>query len=701
MSSQADRTPNRLIHEKSPYLLQHAHNPVDWFPWGEEAFARARAEDKPVFLSIGYSTCHWCHVMERESFEDEETAALLNALYVPIKVDREERPDVDQVYMQAIQIMTGQGGWPLSAFLAADGRPFWGGTYFPPDDRYGRPGFRRILIALADTWRTRRAEILDSAAKLMAHVEEQSRAAHTAAKAPLGAATIQRGVEQSRARFDAVHGGFGPAPKFPRSHGLSFLLAAHARSGDPDTLGMVEVTLDRMARGGLQDHLGGGFHRYSTDERWLVPHFEKMLYDQALLARTYLEAHQVTGKEEYARVARRTLDYVLRDLTSPEGGFYAAEDADSEGEEGKFYVFTPEEIQTVLGREEGDFFGAVYGVTAQGNFEHGSSILHLPRPLSAVAAAQGSTEAALAARLDRARGALLATRNQRIRPHRDDKILTDWNGLMIGTMAAAGRILGVPEYMSAAERAAAFIATKLRRADGRLLRRYRDGEAAIPAYLDDHAFLAHGLLELYAATFDPLHLEQARALARDMLRLFHDEKDGGLFFSASDGESLLVRTKEVYDGAVPSGNAIAALVLLRLGALLADPELAAAGRDIVNAFAGVLEASPLAFPQMLIALDFAHGPGAEVVLAGKPEHPAIMAFRAALDRRFLPHVVAALHPGGAAGARLAELAPFLAAHAPAGEGGLAYVCRDHACRLPTSDAAVMLAELEAVAAARR
>ena len=701
MSNQADHAPNRLIHEKSPYLLQHAHNPVDWFPWGEEAFARARAEDKPVFLSIGYSTCHWCHVMERESFEDEETAALLNALYVPIKVDREERPDVDQVYMQAIQIMTGQGGWPLSAFLAADGRPFWGGTYFPPDDRYGRPGFRRILIALADAWRTRRAEILDSAAKLTAHVAEQSRAAHTAAKEPLGAETIARGVEQSLARFDSVHGGFGPAPKFPRSHALSFLLAAHARSGDPDTLGMVEVTLDRMARGGLQDHLGGGFHRYSTDERWLVPHFEKMLYDQALLARTYLDAYQVTGKEEYAQVARRTLDYVLRDLAAPEGAFYAAEDADSEGEEGKFYVFTPEEIRAVLGREEGDFCAAVFGVSAAGNFEHGRSILHLPRPLSAVATAEGSTEPELAARLDRERAALLVARDQRIRPHRDDKILTDWNGLMIGTLAAAGRILAAPEYVAAAERAAAFIATRLRRTDGRLLRRYRDGEAAIPAYLDDHAFLAHGLLELYATTFDPLYIEQARALARDMRRLFHDEKDGGLFFSASDGESLLVRTKEVYDGAVPSGNAIAALVFLRLGALTADPELAAAGRGIVNSFAGVLEVSPLAFPQMLIALDFALGPSAEVVLAGKPEHPAITAFRAALDRRFLPHVVVALHPGGAAGARLAELAPFLAAYAPADEGGLAYVCRDHACQLPTTDPAKMLVELEAVAAARR
>ncbi len=692
---------NRLIHEKSPYLLQHAHNPVDWYPWGEEAFAKARAEDKPIFLSIGYSTCHWCHVMERESFENEDIAALLNSFFVPIKVDREERPDVDQVYMQAVQLMTGQGGWPLSAFLSPEGRPFWGGTYFPPDERYGRPGFRRILLALSEAWRTRRDEVLDSAEKLTGHLEEQGRALAAGAGTGLGPAVLERGVEQSAATFDSVYGGFGSAPKFPRSHALSFLLVSHARSGDPEVLRMVEVTLDRMARGGMFDHLGGGFHRYSTDARWLVPHFEKMLYDQALLARTYLEAYQVTGKEEYAAVAREIFTYALRDLCSPSGAFYSAEDADSEGEEGKFYVWTPDEIEGVLGKEEGGLFSAVYGVSGEGNFEHGQSILHLPRPLATVAAERGISLAELRTRLDPARAELLAARNGRVRPHLDDKILTDWNGLMIGALALGGRVLGEPAYVTAAERAAAFIDGELLRSDGRLLKRYRDGEAAIPAYLDDYAFLAFGLLDLYAATFDPLYLERARDLGREMIRLFADENGGGLYFTASDGEALLVRTKEVYDGAVPSGNAIAALVLLRLGALTADPELERQGRAIIEAFSGVIEKSPQAFPQMLVALDFALGPSAEVVLAGDPAGRTLGEMRAALDRRFLPQVVVAMHPGGEAGARLEAVAPFLAAYDAKGGHPAAYVCRNHACELPVHEAGEMLAQLERAAAPAR
>ncbi len=690
---------NRLIHEKSPYLLQHAHNPVDWYPWGEEAFAKARTEDKPIFLSIGYSTCHWCHVMERESFEDEEIAALLNALYVPVKVDREERPDVDQIYMQAIQIMTGQGGWPLSAFLTPDRRPFWGGTYFPPDDRYGRPGFRRILIALADSWRNRRAEILDSAAKLTGYVEEQSRLAQARAQVTLGPELVTQAVAQSSARFDSVHGGFGTAPKFPRPHAISFLLGAHARSADPHVLGMVETTLEHMARGGIYDHLGGGFHRYSTDDRWLVPHFEKMLYDQALIARAYLQAYQATGNEAYAGVARGIFTYVLRDLTAPGGGFYSAEDADSEGEEGKFYVWTGEEIRAVLGNGAGDLIAAVYGISAGGNFEHGRSIMHLPRPLAATAAEHGLTPSELEARLGPARAQLLAARNQRIRPHLDDKILTDWNGLMIGALALGARVLDEPAYLAAAERAARFIDSHLRRADGRLLRRYRDGEAAIPAYLDDYAFLSWGLLDLYAASFEPSYLERARELVREMLRLFKDEKDGGLFFAAGDGEDLLVRTKEIHDGALPSGNAVAALVLLRLGATTADPELSQEGRAIIETYAGVLATSPMAFPQLLFALDFALGPTAEVVVAGDPASRELKAMLAALNRPFLPHVVTAVRFSDETGERLATIAPFLAAFEPEQGGAAAYVCRNHACELPTHDVAAMLAQLKQITAA--
>jgi uncharacterized protein YyaL (SSP411 family) len=687
------KTTNRLSREKSPYLLQHAHNPVDWYAWGEEAFAKARTEDKPIFLSIGYSTCHWCHVMERESFENEAIAALLNEHFVPIKVDREERPDVDQVYMQAVQILTGQGGWPLSAFLTPDGRPFWGGTYFPPENRFGRPGFATVLGALSEAWRTRRAELLESADKLKSYIQDHSRLPRPEAGREPDPAILALGLQQFAARFDPAQGGFGPAPKFPRSHALSFLLGAYAREKDPSVLRMVEVTLDHMARGGMHDHLGGGFHRYSTDAQWLVPHFEKMLYDQALLARTYLEAYQVTGKEEYAAVAQGIFTYVLRDMTAPEGGFLSAEDADSEGEEGKFYVWTPEEIQEVLGREESLFFAGVYDVTSAGNFEDGRSILNLKRRLPDVAAEHGMELGALAARLESARTKLLAARGQRIRPHLDDKVLTDWNGLMIGALALGARVLGEPAYATAAARAASFVKGTLRRADGRLLKRYRAGEAAIPGYLDDYAFLAWGLLDLYGATFDPDHLESARDLAREMVKLFWDAESGGFFFTGADSPQLLVRSQEVYDGATPSGNAIAALVLLRLGELTADPELGRYGRDTVTAFAPALEVSPLSFPQMLIALDFAIGPRAEVVLAGDPKSEEFRAMAAALDRLHLPRVVVAARPAGEAGRRIVALAPYLNAHEPLDGKATAFVCRDYACALPAHDVDAMLGQL--------
>jgi uncharacterized protein YyaL (SSP411 family) len=691
------KTENRLGREKSPYLLQHAKNPVDWYPWGEEAFAKAGAEDRPVFLSIGYSTCHWCHVMERESFENEAIAALLNEHFVPIKVDREERPDIDQVYMQAVQILTGQGGWPLSVFLTPDGLPFWGGTYFPPDNRFGRPGFATVLTALSDAWRTRRAELLESADKLKSIIHDHSRLARPETGREPDPAILALGVQQFASRFDPAQGGFGPAPKFPRSHALSFLLGAHARSGDPAILRMVEVTLDHMARGGIHDHLGGGFHRYSTDGQWLVPHFEKMLYDQALLARTYLEAYQVTGKPAYAEVARGIFTYVLREMTAPEGGFYSAEDADSEGEEGKFYVWTPEEVREVLGPEESAFFAGIYDVTSSGNFEGGSSILNLKRRLPDVAAEHRMEPAALAARLEGARAKLLAARSKRVRPHLDDKVLTDWNGLMIGALALGARILGEPAYRAAAERAASFVLATLRRGDGRgdgrLLKRYRAGEASIPGYLDDYAFLSWGLLDLYGATFDPKYLESARDLAREMVKLFWDAEGGGFFFTGSDGPQLLVRTQEIYDAATPSGNAIAALVLLRLGDLIADPELSRYGRETVAAFAPALEASPLSFPQMLIALDFAVGPTAEVVLAGAPESSEFRAKAAALNRRFLPRVVVAARPPGDAGRRMVALAPYLAAHEPLDGKATAFVCRNYACALPARDTETMLGQL--------
>jgi uncharacterized protein YyaL (SSP411 family) len=693
-------SPNRLAQEKSPYLLQHAHNPVDWYPWGEEAFAKARAEAKPIFLSIGYSTCHWCHVMERESFEDPEIAEFLNAHFVPIKVDREERPDVDQVYMQSVMAMTGQGGWPLSVFLTVEGRPFFGGTYFPPDDRFGRPGFQRVLAALAQTWRERQAEVMESAEQLTAHLAGTTRGKRSPAGAAapaesLGEAAFALGVEQAAASCDRVWGGFGRAPKFPRSHLVSFLLGAQARSGDQAILPMVEVTLDRMARGGIQDHLGGGFHRYSTDERWLVPHFEKMLYDQALIARSYLEAYQVTGKDEYAQVAHDIFRYVLRDLTAPEGAFFSAEDADSEGEEGKFYVWTPAEIQAVLGADEGRFFSRVYGVSAAGNFEHGTSILHLPRTLAEVAADEGIAPAALASRLAPMREKLRAVRERRIRPHLDDKVLTDWNGLMIGALAYGARALGQPAYAEAAAKSVRFLLDRLRMPEGRLLKRYRDGQAAGDAFLDDYAFFAWGLLELHAATQDATYLAAARDLAQEIRERFRDEEGGGFFFTASDAEVLLVRTKELYDGAVPSGNAVAALVLLRLGALLADPALTRAGQAVVEAFSAELQSTPLAFPQMMLAAGLALGPTTEVVLAGDPGNAELAAMRQAIDRAFLPPVTLAVKAPGAAGERLTALAPYLAGFAAIGGRPTAYVCRDQACALPVHTAAEMLEQVQA------
>ncbi|HWN83447.1 MAG TPA: thioredoxin domain-containing protein [Candidatus Udaeobacter sp.] len=695
--STTPHSPNRLAQEKSPYLLQHALNPVDWYPWGEAAFTKARSENKPIFLSIGYATCHWCHVMERESFEDPAIAAFLNQHFVPIKVDREERPDVDQVYMQAVMAMAGQGGWPLSVFLTPDRRPFFGGTYFPPDDRFGRPGFPRLLGALAQAWQERRAEVTETAQQLTTHLAGAMRGGR-AGSAALDESWFALGIQQAASSFDRVWGGFGRAPKFPRSHLLSFLLAAQARSGDPEVLPMVELTLDRMARGGMHDHLGGGFHRYSTDERWLVPHFEKMLYDQALIARSYLEAYQVTGNEAYAAVARAIFDYVRRDLRSPEGAFYSAEDADSEGEEGKFYVWTPAELEALLGPEDGRLFGRIYGATADGNFEHGTSILHLPRTLAEVAADERVTPEALASRLAVMREKLLAVRAHRIRPLLDDKVLTDWNGLMIGAFAYGARALGEPAYAETAAAAARFVLERLRTPAG-LLKRYRDGEAAGDGFLDDYAFLAWGLLELHAATQDPFYLAVGRELAQEIVERFSDPQ-GGLFFTARDAEPLLIRTKEIYDGAVPSGNAVAALVFLRLGALLADPELTRAGRQVVETFAAELEAAPLAFPQMMLAAGLLLGPTTEVVLAGDPAHPELAAMRSALDRKFLPQVTVVVKPVGAAGERLAGLSPFLAGLSAAGGRPTAYVCREQSCSLPVHTAAEMLAQVERSAPAR-
>jgi len=672
---------NRLIHEKSPYLLQHAHNPVDWFPWGEEAFAKARAEDKLVLVSIGYATCHWCHVMERESFEDEALARYLNEHFVAIKVDREERPDVDKIYMDSLQAMGQQGGWPLNMFTTPDGRPVTGGTYFPPAEQYGRPGFRQVLEIIADAWRGKREDVFRNAEVLTEHLQRHA-GLSSQSGVQWGHAPIEAAADQYRQHYDRKHGGFTlqPQNKFPPSMGLLLLLRHHARTGDGQALEMVEQTLKAMVAGGIYDQLGGGLSRYSTDHQWLVPHFEKMLYDNALFARTLVETHLVTGKAFYRAYAEDVLDYVLRDMTSLEGAFYSAEDADSEGEEGRFYVWTPEEVRALLGPQEAAAALAWWDVRPGGNFEHGRSILHMPRPLAAVAAELGIDEDTLGERLQRAREVLFTAREQRVRPLRDDKVLTSWNALMISAMARAGAAFGEPRYVDAAVRAGTFLRERLKDSDGRLLRRFREGEARFKAYLVDHAALACACLDLYEATFDAAWFDEARHLMGEVNRLFRNEQ-GPYYDTGSDGEALIARNMEGYDGVEPSGNSSAAQAFLRLHAYgVRDGCL----EDALRIFAGFqpfLERAGVSFSAMLAALDLHLGPPLELAIVGDPAAADTRALLEVAQRRYLPGAVLAVAAPGAV-AELGERIPLLEARQAIGGRATAYVCRDMACQLP-------------------
>ncbi len=682
--------PNHLINEVSPYLLQHAYNPVDWYPWGEEAFTRAQAEDKPVFLSIGYSTCHWCHVMERESFEDQEVAAALNEGFVAVKVDREERPDLDHVYMTFCQALTGSGGWPLTVILTPDKVPAFAGTYFPKRGRYGRPGLLDILAWIRDKWAKDRPAVLKAGGRVFEQVAGQF---DPARRGEVGLDLLEEGYDHLAGIFDPEHGGFGRAPKFPAPHQLLFLLRYwkhHWRrgagesagggaqaAGPADPLAMVEKTLQAMFRGGIYDHVGYGFARYSTDPRWLVPHFEKMLYDNALLAIAYLEAKLATGNRAYGRVAEQVFEYVLRDMTDSAGGFYSAEDADSEGVEGKFYLWTPDEVEAVLGSEEGELFCRTYDIDGRGNFE-GRSIPNLIGRTPEVFLDEGWS------RLEAARQRLFATREKRVHPHKDDKILTAWNGLMIAALAKGVQVLGKAEYAAAAAKAARFILGRLRDDRGRLLARYRDGQAAFPAYLDDYAFLAWGLVELYQATFRPDYLEEALRLTREMKELFWDGERGGFFFTGRDAEQILARPKEVYDGAMPSGNSVAALNLLRLARLTGDPDLdELAGRQL-QAFAGTVAPQPAAYAFFLSAVDFALHPSLEVVVAGEPEAGDTAAILDVLRKAYLPEAVVVLRPEGEEGERVASLAPYTADQGPVDGRTAAYVCSNFACDMPVT-----------------
>ena len=690
---------NRLANEKSPYLLQHAGNPVDWYPWGEEAFEKARAEERPIFLSIGYSTCHWCHVMERESFEDPEVGQILNEHFVPIKVDREERPDVDTIYMTVCQALTGSGGWPLHAVLTPDRKPFFAGTYFPPDARYGRPGFKQLLHQIVAAWESQRDKVHEAAAQITEAVQSQF------AGSPgddLDETVLRSGFEELAARFDPEHAGFGRAPKFPTPHQLTFLLRYWRRSGDERALAMVEATLQRMRMGGIYDQVGFGFHRYSTDRRWLVPHFEKMLYDQALLLTAYAETYQATGNPLYAAVAREITAYVVRDLRTSEGAFDSAEDADSEGEEGKFYVWTQEEIEGILGPEEATLYVRAYGIDASGNWvdeatgeRPGTNIPHLVDDPGRVAEAMGLEPRAAAERLEAAREKLFAARASRVRPHRDDKVLTSWNGLLIGALAAASQALQDPALAGIARDAFSFVTTRLVWEDGRLLARYREGEAAHPGYLDDYAFLLWGALELYEATFAARYLEGAVRLARDMDRLFRDERDGGYFFTATDrDEALLARTKEAYDGAVPSGNSMAALSLLRLARMTGDAVWEERARSVFRAFAGTVRSTPSAHTQMLSALDFALSPAREIVIASEDGDAEGAAMTRAVTTRFLPEAVV-LWNVPSERQTLEEFVPFAASQPPQAGRATAYVCERFACRAPVTGLDALERELSA------
>lgn len=679
----AKRTANRLIHEKSPYLLQHAYNPVDWYPWGEEAFEKARRENKLIFLSIGYSTCHWCHVMERESFENPEVAALLNADYVPVKVDREERPDVDHIYMNAIQAITGSGGWPLTVFMTPDAHPVTGGTYFPPEDKWGRQGMKSILPRLAGLWKSEREKMLDAGRELTQLLQTKPKIAAKEVDIP---ALFETAFKQFKNSFDEVFGGFGGAPKFPRSHDLSFLLRFWKKKNDTHALHMVEKTLTSMAHGGIYDHLGGGFARYATDERWLVPHFEKMMYDQAGIAKTYLEAYQATKNLFYAEVARDIFRYVLRDMTSPEGGFYSAEDADSEGEEGKFYVWRPEEIMQVLGKEDGALFASFFGVTDQGNFEHGTSILHQAESIESFTVTNKLDLRLFKEKLAACREKLFQVRKERIPPYKDDKILTAWNGMMISALAMGAQILNEPAYAEAARRAAEFVLKHLQQ-NGRLLRRFRDQQSAVPGFQDDYAFFANALLDLYETVFDVRYLEEAKRLLNEMIRLFWDETDGGFFYAGADAAALIARGKEYYDGAVPSGNSMAALLMVRILKMTDDASLEAKLEKLTASNSAALHQHPVAHPQYLSVLEFTQGPSREIVFAGDSASLEFQNLLKIVHGVFDPNRVLLYHPSNTADtARIEKIAPFTKGQNPSNGKAAVYVCRDKVCQLPVTRA---------------
>ena len=690
----SDPKANRLIREKSPYLLQHARNPVDWYPWSDEAFERARAEDKPVFLSVGYSTCHWCHVMAHESFEDDEVARLMNEVFVCIKVDREERPDVDGIYMTVCQIMTGSGGWPLTVLMTPDRKPFFAGTYIPKENRRGRIGMIELIQGVRRVWKTRRGDVLSSADQVFQALKNLS-AESTAGDAP-GTEACRAAFDALAGQYDGVNGGFGGAPKFPSPHHFLFLLRYGKRTGEPRALGMVEYSLTAMRRGGVFDQLGFGFHRYSTDARWHLPHFEKMLYDQAMLSLAFVETFQATGKGRYARTAEEIFTYVLRDLKAPGGAFFCAEDADSEGEEGKFYLWTEPEIREALDPDEAALVVRVCGIEMGGNFldeatrsRTGGNVLYLAHPVGEEASGE------VRAMWEASREKLFRLRERRVRPGRDDKVLTDWNGLMIAALARGAAVLGRQDWAEAASGAARFVLERMRDARGRLLHRYRDGEAAVDGMLDDYAFFIWGLLELYEAALEPGFLKTALELADSTIDHFHDGRHGGFFFTASDGEAILLRQKDSYDGAIPSGNSVMMLNLLRLSRITGRQDLEKKAIGIARAFARNIAQIPSAYSQLMVALEFLAGPSFEIVVAGKPGARDTQEMLDAVRRAFMPNRVLLFRPRGAGSAAVTAIAPFTKDMKSEGGRATAYVCRNFACSRPVRTVEEMMGLLGA------
>ncbi|MHA1963421.1 MAG: thioredoxin domain-containing protein [Candidatus Thorarchaeota archaeon] len=675
-------TTNRLAEEKSPYLLQHAENPVDWYPWGEEAFELAAKEDKPVFLSIGYSTCHWCHVMAHESFEDEEVARLMNDAFVNIKVDREERPDIDGVYMEVAQMITGRGGWPLTIIMTPDKKPFYAGTYIPKESRYNMLGMKELVPRIKELWETDQANIDEVIGKIEQALSETR---SVGSKNDLSLEAVDLAFSQLSQRFDKEKGGFGTAPKFPSPHNLMLILRYWNRTGDGEALHIVEKTLQEMRKGGLFDHLGYGFHRYSTDAEWLLPHFEKMLYDQAGLMMAYTEAYQITRKQKYADVVREIFEYVTRDMTSPEGAFRSAEDADSEGEEGKFYTWSQREIEEVLNKEEAKVFKQIFNIRDNGNFkdeatreETGLNIPHLTESIETI-------EDSLKTPFEEARSKLFHHRENRVRPSKDDKILTDWNGFMIAALMKAGVVLNDSKFIEVAEKALTFILNTMLDQKQGLFHRYKDGEVVIGAFLDDYAYLVWALLESYEATFKPEYLEHAKNLTFDLIENFWDEKDGGFFFTGTHSEELLVRKKDAYDGAMPSGNSVASLNLVRLARLLGNTLLEEKAAETVRAFSGIIPRAPSGFSLMLSALEFAQGEAYEIIIAGDPAQSDTQKMLETIREQFIPNKVILLKGTRHQSDEVSRLAPFAKFHDTVGGKATAHVCIDYNCKLPTTD----------------